>query len=127
MKNEKDFKEFHAVFMVSRKIGFEVSYYRLGNNTNQDFTTSAFEFNQPKSDYSQCGQAQEILKGVANKAYKFYKKWDKLHLSVMTRSQYCEMLEDMESLKAFYPCHIISDNEIRFSTIKDLSMTFKNK
>jgi hypothetical protein len=126
MKNtENDKKEFHAVFMVSRKIGFEVEYYRLGSNTNQHFTTQAFEFNQPKTDYTRCGQSQELLKGVANKAYKFYKKWDKLHLHAMTEMQYNEMITDIEVLKVVYPCHLISDNDIRFSSIKNLSMTFK--
>ena len=70
--------EFHAAFQLTRKIIFEVSYYTLGSNDSPYFTTSAEEFNQPKTDYNRAGQAQDDLCTGAARA--FYKKWDLFHL-----------------------------------------------
>lgn len=66
-------ESFQYVFQLSKKIVFEVSYYRLGNNTNKDFSTSASEFNQPKSNYNRCGQAQNDLLKDFPLAMDFYK------------------------------------------------------
>ena len=68
-------REFHYGFEITRKIIFKVSYYTLGSNKNAYFTTGASEFNQPKTDWCRCGQAQEGLLPKGSKAYEFYKKW----------------------------------------------------
>ena len=52
-------KEFIASFQLSKKIIFNVNYYTLGNNSSSYFSTSADEFNQPKTGYCRCGQAQD--------------------------------------------------------------------
>ncbi len=50
---------FHFIFQISKKIIFEVNYWGL--NETPYFSTQAAEFNQNRSDYVQCGQAQEEL------------------------------------------------------------------
>ena len=118
MKNQT---EVFFAFQISRKIVFEVSFRRLGQNTYQELTTSAAQFNQPKTNYCRCGQAQnDLLKG-AHKAMAFFKKWDLFHLRPLTEKKYSEMLLDIELLKAQYN-FIESDRDIRFWDIKDLSM-----
>lgn len=98
MKN----KEFKLTFQITRKIIFEVKYYTLGSNKNPYFSTSSAEFNQPKSDFKQCGQCQdELLKGHSI-AKLFYKKWDKKHLSDLTTKEYEELIIDLELLKEKY-------------------------
>ena len=92
--------EFHAMFQLTRKTLFEVSYYTLGSNKSAYFTTSAYEFNQPKTDWSRGGQAQEDLCTGAAKA--FYKKWDPKHLHMLDDQQFEEMVKDLEVLKQHY-------------------------
>jgi hypothetical protein len=53
--------KFHTAFQLTRKIIFKVSYYTLGSNDSAYFSTSVCEFNQPKTDFSRCGQAQKGL------------------------------------------------------------------
>ena len=121
--------EFHAVFALSKTKMFNVSYYTLGSNKEPYFSTSADEFNRPKSDYTRCGQAQnDICKGYTT-AMNFYKKWDAKHLSKLTDEEYTEMTADLEALFEKYP-HILkqkeSDAELRsfgFSSVRELSMT----
>ena len=117
-----DLKSFHIVFQITKKIMFNVDYYRCGGNKNKYFATSCNEFNQPKSDYSRCGQAQkDLLKGF-NTAMNFYKKWDLLHLQDLTESQYNELLIDIEKLKDRYNfIENESDNSFGFMTVKDFS------
>lgn len=95
-------KEFTAVFQITKKIIFEVNYYTLGNNNNAHFSTSASEFNQPKTDFRSCGQAQEKLLPVSSMAGRFFKKWDSKHLSDLTEDEYAEMIADLEKLKEKY-------------------------
>ena len=119
-------KEFHAVFQLSRKIIFEVKYYTLGNNKNPHFSTSAAEFNQPKTDYRQCGQAQEELTKNFKTARTFYRKWDVKHLHDLTEEEYKEMREDMRKLEAEYNCMLIEGegqlkNDFHFYEIKEFS------
>lgn len=95
-------KEFIAVFQISKKIIFEVNYYTLMDNENAHFTTSANEFNQPKTDYKICGQAQEKLLSANSTAGLFFKKWDSKHLSDLTEDEYVEMVADLEKLKEKY-------------------------
>lgn len=92
--------EFKYTFQITRKVIFEVSYYTLGSNKNPHFTTSAAVFNQPKTDFSQCGQCQDSV--LTGKAVKFYKKWDYLHLKDLTAAEYEEIIEDIEELKNAY-------------------------
>ena len=119
-------KEFTSVFQINKTITFEVNYYTMGSNKSPHFSTSANQFNRPKTDYNRCGQCQNDL--LTGKAKRFYDKWDKLHLSILTENQYNEMIEDLEELKNTYN-HIytcldkeIYKRSISFSDMKDLSM-----
>ena len=116
--------EFHYAFQLSKKRVFEVSYYTLGSNENPYFSTSAEEFNQPKTDYTICGQCQaEICTG---KALEFYEKWDYMHLKKFDDdSKFRELLDDIEELKDRYN-YIESIAEFQprslsFERIKELS------
>ena len=122
MTQATELTSIHFAFQISRKIVFEVNYYRCGGNEKKHFSTSAAQFNQPKTDYNRCGQAQnDLLKGY-NKAMSFYRKWDLLHLSDLTPVQYEMLLIDIEVLKATYN-FITSDKEnIGFISLKELSM-----
>lgn len=103
-------KEFQYTFAVARGVVFEVNYYTLGHNKSAHFSTSAGQFNRPRTDYNQCGQAQsDLLKGAART---FWKKWDKLHLKDLTPMQHRELMSDIEKLKKDYP-HFVEGN--RFS------------
>jgi len=114
-----ELKSFHFVFQLSKKIVFEVNYYRLGSNTNKYFTTSAASFNQPKTDYNQCGQAQDSL--LSGKAKLFYKKWDYLHTLDVTKNQYNDILSDIEELKGTYNFIERESKSFCFSEIKEFS------
>lgn len=94
--------EFHYAFFLNCKIVFEVEYYTLGNNQNPYFATTVFKFNQPKTDWEQGGQAQERLLPKNSKAYKFYKKWDKLHIHNLTQEEYNEIRKDITVLRDAY-------------------------
>ena len=123
-------KEFIASFQLSKKIIFNVNYYTLGNNSCPYFSTSACEFNQPKTDYCRCGQAQEDLTKKFLTGRRFWKKWDKKHLQDLTENEYGELMQDIETLKEKYnyiyeeldeslkPYH----PHIRFYDLKKLSM-----
>ena len=120
-------QQFNFVFQLSKKIVFEVHYYQLKGNKEPYFSTRAAMFNQPKTDYIQCGQAQESLLPEFKDAYQFYKKWDSLHLSALTKKQITDILSDIEILKSTYN-YIDNDqysyaaNRFHFHTIKALSM-----
>ena len=117
----QELTSFHFAFQISRMIVFEVNYYRCGNNTNFHFSTSAAQFNQPKTDYNHCGQAQkELLKG-SGKAMTFYKKWDGLHLKDLTPQQYELMLVDIEVLKETYNFISSDKDDIRINCLRTLS------
>lgn len=77
---KKELASFHFAFQISRTVVFEVNYYRLGNNIDKYFTTSAAEFNRPKTDFNQCGQAQESLLPNGSIARRFYNAVDKHHI-----------------------------------------------
>lgn len=112
---------FHFAFQISSKIIFNVSYYFCGGKENAYFTTSADQFNGPKTDYNHCGQAQkELLKG-AGAAMAFYRKFDPLHLEGLTQDQHADVLAGIEKLKGLYNW-IESKNDIRFSEAHALSM-----
>jgi hypothetical protein len=116
-----ELKTFHFAFQISRKIIFNVSYYFCGGNTEAYFSTSADQFNGPKTDYNQCGQAQnDLLKGFPA-AMAFYKKFDPLHLEDLTADQHADVLAGIEKLKSLYNW-IESSNDIDFSAARALSM-----
>lgn len=119
--NYTDKQAIHIAFQISRTIVFEVSYYRLGSNAHKHFSTSAAQFNRPKTDYNICGQAQNDLLKEGRKAMAFYKKWDVHHLGLLTDKQYAELLTDIETLKRQYNYHQ-SETDIRFSEMRQLSM-----
>lgn len=120
-------KEFHYAFQITRKIVFEVSYYTLGSNKTPYFTTSASEFNQPKTDFNRGGQCQnDVLTG---EALKFYKKWDKKHFKDLTDEQYEKLLKDIDVLKKIYnydydmtDTFAGTSSGLSFSRLKRLSM-----
>lgn len=115
----KELTSFHFVFQLSKKVVFEVNYYRLGNNENKYFTTSASKFNQPKTDYNHCGQAQnDLCFGVAKE---FYKKWDFLHTQDITELQYNQIISDLEVLKSKYNFIYRESRSFGFEDIKELS------
>lgn len=115
-------KEFKLSFQLSKKEIFEVSYYTCGNNSRPYFTTSGGIFNQPKSDWNQCGQCQEEFKHHTA-AYNFYKKWDIMHLQDLTNEQYNEIVADIEILKQKYNWI----NSQRFSDIREFSKQMPKK
>jgi hypothetical protein len=117
-----NFASFHYAFQISRMIIFEVDYYRCGNNPDKYFTTSAAQFNRPKTDYNHCGQAQKELLRFASKAMTFFKKWDDLHTKDLNEAQYLDMLNDIEVLKSQYN-YIVNDTDrdLSFSELRDLS------
>ena len=118
-----ELKSFHYVFQLSKTILFNVNYYRFGNNSKKHFSTSADQFNKPKSDYSQGGQAQEtLLKGYST-AMSFYKKFDPLHLHDLTDLEYSNILAGIDKLKAKYN-YLQSDDNNRsfaFSEVREFS------
>lgn len=123
-------KEFIASFQLSKKIVFNVDFYTLGNNSCPHFSTSANEFNQPKTDYCRAGQAQEDLTKGFLAARRFWRKWDKKHLQDLTENEYEELMEDIEVLKEKYN-YIYKEldesskpyySNIHFTDIKKLSM-----
>jgi hypothetical protein len=121
MNTARELKSFHFVFQISGKIVFEVNYYRLGNNKTKHFSTSAAQFNQPKTDYNRCGQAQhDLLKG-APAAMRFFKKWDTCHVKDLTPEQHTEVLQDIEELKAKYN-YLETEKDASFSKIRELAM-----
>ena len=113
---------FHYVFQLSKKIVFEVNYYLLDNNNNKHYTTSAAEFNQPKTDYRQCGQAQKELLKSFPLALNFYRRFDELHIKDLTESQYDEILIGLDKLKYAYNfLYSNNDRGFNFSTVKEFS------
>ena len=122
--------EFNLTFQIDRKRIFEVSYYTLGRNETPYFSTGAAVFNQPKTDFTSCGQGQEYIvcgKGgeytESKPAADFYKKWDKKHLSVLTDSEHSELMADIEKSKTVYNW-VASDD---FKDQRELSkMALKN-
>lgn len=95
-------KEFMYAFRLNKHIIFEVSYYTLGSNAHADFTTAAYEFNRPKSDWKTGGQAQEELLPRFPAAYNFWKKWDKYHFHDLTDEEYADLVKDLDKLKSTY-------------------------
>lgn len=116
-----ELKTFHFAFQISRKIIFNVSYYYCGSNANPYFSTSADQFNGPKTDYNRCGQAQNDLLKCAPVAMNFYKKFDQFHTKDLTAAQHAEVLAGIEKLKAAYNW-VESTTDIQFSTSRALSM-----
>lgn len=116
-------QSFQYTFQISKKIIFEVNYYLLGSNKSKYFSTSAAQFNQPKTEFNCCGQAQEdLLKGYPL-AMNFYKKFDPLHCKDLTAEQYSEIVQELEKLKLAYNfIHTEGDRGFSFSSQKELSM-----
>ena len=107
--------QFNYTFQITKKVIFEVSYYTLGSNKNPYFSTSAAQFNQPKTDFKRCGQCQEDV--LFDNAKKFYFKYDSLHLMDLNDEQYQNIINDIELLKDQYNW---IDNQ-KFYNQKDLS------
>lgn len=117
---------FLYAFQLSKKIIFEVHYYTLGSNEEDTyFSTSAVEFNQPKTDYTIYEEAN-----LSGQALEFYNKWNYLHHKNPNNQEYMQILEDIEDLKQRYNYLEIIDKEgfrgkipiIEFNRIKELSV-----
>lgn len=123
-------KEFISAFQITRKIIFEVEYYTLSNNKHAYFSTSANELNQPKTDYSICGQAQYDLLPKYGKAFRIWKKWNEKHLKDLNDAEYNLLITDINELKNIYNYIFVELDEtqkpyspnIPFYAIKKLSM-----
>ena len=115
--------EFEYTFIIDRMVSFTVSYYTLGSNKHPYFATEAQKFNRPKSDYSECGQAQDRLLPYHSMARDFWRKWNGKHLKSLTDDELRQVENDVELLKQNYP-YVEGDN---FYTIKAKSMTVKRK
>ena len=111
---------FHCVLQLDKLNVFEVNYYKLGNNKNPHFTTSAARLIRSKRDYHQCGQSQETICKPFKDVYQFYKKWNTLQLKDLSLLQYLQIFSDLTTLGEKYN-FILSDNEISFSKIVELS------
>ena len=122
--NTQEPKTFFIAFQVAKKHIFTVDYYRLGSNANKAFHTQAALLNHVRSDYNTCGQAQESVLNKNTAAYRFYKKWDILHSSVMAAEQYDAMMTDLDELKRKYD-FIEAERDINFSDIVKLDRTGK--
>lgn len=95
-------KEFMYCFQIDKMTVFEVDFYTLSTNKEPHFSTSAARFIRSKRDYSQCGQAQKMVLPKGSPAYRFYNKWNRLHLQNLTQDEYTEIMKDIEELKARY-------------------------
>ena len=91
--------EFEYTFIIDRMVSFTVSYYTLGSNEHPHFATCAQKFNRPKSDYSECGQAQDSLLPYHSMARDFWRKWNGKHLMLLTDDELRQVENDVELLK----------------------------
>lgn len=120
--NKGELKTFHLALQINRMVIFEVNYYRLSDNKNKYFTTSACVFTRNKKSYTNCGQCQDsVLIGYSKR---FYEKWDIHHLKDLTEELYIELMKDVEKLKSLY--NFIEDNRDNYNfgiyELKELSM-----
>lgn len=120
---KKELISFQYAFQITKTIVFEIKYYRLGNNTNKYFSTSAVRFNRPKTNYNQCGQAQKSLLEAGSIARMFFNKFDYLHIRDLNKEQHKEILKNIEFLKIQYNFveRMDSNNNFNFSELVDLS------
>lgn len=95
-------KEFFAAFQLSKLVMFYVNYFRCGNNKEAYFATSADHFIRSKRDIDRGGQCQEDILPHDSSAYRFYKKWNRLHLHDLTDAEYAGIRADMEQLMNDY-------------------------
>lgn len=116
---------FMMAFQITRMVVLEVEYGAITSNRLPHFSTSAEQFNQPKTDYARCGQCQEDVL-PPGRAKSFWRKWDSCHLEALTASEYAEMKSDLGKLCEAYNYIEVSPNQnyhaISFNAIKDLSM-----
>lgn len=121
--------EFRCALMVDRSTVFEVRYATLGRNAAPYFATDAGRLNPRRTDYTECGQAQNHLLPVGSDARRFWEKWDAKHLCRLTDEERAEVWADLQGLMGRYGhIAITSDGfgaddarDIRFSDIVDLS------
>jgi hypothetical protein len=119
--NIKPFSPFAIAFQITRKVMFEV-YYNVRNDGSQYFSTMADYFNQPKTDFEECGQCQEKYLPHNSKVYAFFKKWDNMHLKPFTEEEtYNELIKDLKTLMEHYN-HVIREKHLNYDVCKDLSM-----
>lgn len=90
-------------FRDRKKSFFEVKYGEHGHGSQDPyFSTSAGILNYGRTDWDSCGQGQDhVLKN--SKLIRFYEKWDKKHLSVLTLSEFKELEKDLNDLKDSIP------------------------
>lgn len=121
--------EFKACFQITKLITFEVRYCTLGRNKNPYFATSANLFFKNKRGFDSNGQCQERVLPKGSLARKFYEKWDKKHLSLLTNEELKELYNDIETLKNKYnylyieteKFGMVNKQDFSFDEIKELS------
>lgn len=106
---------FVLTFRDRKKNFFMVKYGEHGEGSQDPyFSTSCGTFNHGRSDWDSCGQSQDsTLKN--SKLKSFYRKWDNLHLKVLTLSEFEDLENDLNDLKDSIP---FIEND-RFSNIVD--------
>lgn len=122
-------KEFRCAFQVTRTIIFEVCYHTLGRNDKPYFSTQANRLNTRRTDYTECGQAQDRLLPKGSVARRFWEKWDGKHLATLTDEERDEVWADIATLKTRYNYLIHASDkfgtedtrDIRFSDVVALS------
>ena len=114
-------KEFSIVFKISRDVLFTVDYYRVGDNKEPSFATSAEMFYPNHRGIARGGQCQETALAIANDEAKangrgcsfvdFYRKWNPEHLHRLDPEQLKDLHEDVKRLKSLgYPYVETPDN-----------------
>lgn len=91
---------FELAVQLDKKRIFFVDYHVLGWSSEPYFSTSAAVFNQPKTDYTECGQCQDRV--LTGKAREFWKKWDQYHLKKLEPEKLDELMQDIQGLKEEY-------------------------
>jgi hypothetical protein len=80
-------------------IEFFVRYGDMKANQNPYFSTEAQQWSVGGDDISQGGQAQRTLLPRISSVYKFYKKWDGFHTSMMRKDEYEQMRRELKDLE----------------------------
>lgn len=97
-------KKITLAFRIAKKKFFEVTFGDVDSRGQAPyFSTGAGVLNYVRSDWNQCGQAQESVLPKNSVAYKFYEKWDKKHLHNLTLEEVNELENDLQALKEKYP------------------------
>lgn len=116
-------KEFRCAFQITKTIIFEVRYHTLGRNENPYFSTEAARMNTRRTDYTECGQAQDRLLPKGSVARKFWEKWDGKHLGILTDEEREQVWADIRELKDRYNYIVIASDKFGTEDTRDIRFT----